>query len=157
MLSRATPLEQALNQRVLMLNSSAGNPAWRKLPDAAWGGPQLAGSPNLNVMRPDLVLEWSIELLKAGTDILETRSLGADAFTAAECGADQTQRREWSRAAVAIAREANAGQKFIAGAVGPSVDSLTVLARHSFEEHVAAFTEQVRDLWTAPATNVDIC
>jgi methionine synthase I (cobalamin-dependent) len=33
--------------------------------------------------------------------------------------------------------------------VGPSPDLLTILARHSVEEHVAAFTEQIRDLWTA--------
>ena len=107
------------------------------------------GSPNLNVTRPDLVLEWSIELLAAGADILETRSFGADAFAAAAYGADRSQRRVWTRAAVAIAQEANAGRKFIVGAVGPSPDLLTLLARHSFEEHVAAFTEQIRDLWTA--------
>ena len=94
MVSNATiPLEQALNQRVLMLNASTANPAWDGLPETAWGGPQFVGSPNLNVTRPDLVLEWSIELLAAGADILETRSFGADAFTAAAYGADRSQRR----------------------------------------------------------------
>ena len=78
---------------------------------------------------------------------LDTPSLGADAFTAAEYGVGQSRRREWTRAAVAIAREASAGQKFVIGAVGPSVDLLSYVARHSFEEHVEAFTEQIRDLW----------
>ena len=34
--------EQALNQGVLILHASAGNPAWRKLPDSVWGGAQFA-------------------------------------------------------------------------------------------------------------------
>ena len=145
----AIPLEQALDQRVLMLNASTANPAWDELPEAAWGGPEFMHSPSLNVTRPDLVLEWSIELLAAGTDILETRSLGADAFTGVEFGADPAQCRAWTRAAVAIAHEANTRHKYIVGAVGPSPDLLTLRARHTFEEHVAAFTEQILDLWTA--------
>jgi len=72
-----------------------------------------------------LVLEWSTELLKAGADILEAPSLGGDAFTAAEHSADRSRRREWTRAAVAIACEASAGQKFVIGAVGPSLDLLS--------------------------------
>jgi methionine synthase I (cobalamin-dependent) len=118
MASGAIPLEHALKQRILMLNASAGNPAWLELPEAAWGGPQFESSPNLNVTRPDLVLKWSIELLAAGADILETRSFGADAFSAAEYGADRSQRREWTLKAVAIAQEASAGPTFIVGAVG---------------------------------------
>jgi methionine synthase I (cobalamin-dependent) len=145
----AIPLEQALEQRVLMLNASTMNPAWHELPEAAWGGRQFMQTPSLNLTRPDLVLEWSIELLAAGTDILEAHSLGADAFTGAEVGADRAQCRAWTRAAVAIAHEANARQKYIIGAVGPSTDLLTVRARHTFEEHVAAFTEQILDLWAA--------
>jgi methionine synthase I (cobalamin-dependent) len=76
-------------------------------------------SPNLNVTRPDLVLEWSMELLKAGADVLETLSLGADPYTAAEYGADQSRRREWTRAAVAIAHQASGGQKVYRRRGGP--------------------------------------
>src|SRR5947209_7946020 len=99
-------LEQALKERVLVLNISPGNPAWTKLPDSEWGSPQLHGSPSLNVTRPDLVLQWSVELLRAGADVLETRSLGADAVTAERYGVDRSLLREWNRAAVAIARQA---------------------------------------------------
>jgi methionine synthase I (cobalamin-dependent) len=132
-------LEQAFRQGVLLMNASPTNPAWSNLPDA---------SLNLNVTRPDLVLEWSMELLKAGADVLETRSYGAEPFTAQEHGADRSLRREWNHAAVAIARQATAGKKYTVGAVY-SIATLTLLPRHKFEEHVAAFAEQVRDLWTA--------
>jgi methionine synthase I (cobalamin-dependent) len=146
---REFSLEQALNQRVLMLNASPANPAWTKLPAAAWGGTRFQGSPNLNVTCPDLVLEWNIELRNAGTDVLETRSLGADPFTAEEYGADRFLRDRWNRMAVSITCQAASGQNFMIGAVGQSPDLLSMEHRHSFEEHVAAFAEQIRDLWTA--------
>ncbi|MFN7926293.1 MAG: homocysteine S-methyltransferase family protein [Bryobacteraceae bacterium] len=133
------PLEEALAQRVLVLNATAANPAW----DAAF-------SPNLNLTHPGLVKDWSAELLRAGADILEANSYGADPFTAAEYGATESQRREWSRAAVSIAREANADhERYIAGVVGPSFDLLSLNARHSFHEHVEAFSEQIHELWAA--------
>jgi methionine synthase I (cobalamin-dependent) len=141
--------EQALNQRVLMLNASAANPAWSKLPDADWGGTRFRGSPNLNVTCTELVLEWNIELRNAGTDVLETRSCGADPFTAEEYGADRSVRNRWNRVAVSIARQAASEQNFIIGAVGQSPDLLSCQHRHSFEEHVVAFAEQIRDLWIA--------
>lgn len=141
-------LEQALRRSVLLLNASPANPAWSSLPDSAWGGPQFQGSPNLNVTRPDLVLEWSIQLLNAGADVLETASFAAEPFTAESYGADRSLRREWNRAAVAIAREATGGQKYIIGAVGTSALLKVLPPRHAFEEHVASFAEQVRDLWT---------
>jgi hypothetical protein len=142
-------LEQAFDQRVLMLNTRPANPAWNSLPDSAWGGVQFHGSPNLNVTRPDLVLEWSMKLLQAGSDILETTSAGAEPLTAQEYGADRHLRREWNRAAVAIALQASGAHTYIVGAIGPSIHLLSVLPRHSFEEQVAACAEQVRDLWTA--------
>jgi methionine synthase I (cobalamin-dependent) len=141
-------LEQALNQRVLMLNASPTNPAWSALPDSAWGGAPFHGSPNLNVTSPDLVLAWNVELLRAGADVLETYTHSAHPFTAGEYGADRSLCREWNSAAVAIARQATGGRKFVIGAVGASADMLSITRRHSFEEHVGAFAEQIRDLWT---------
>ena len=96
-------------------------------------------------------------MLAAGADILETYSFGADEFTAAEYGADASQRREWTRKAVTIAREATAGQGFIVSAVGPSTDSLSVIRGHSFDAHVAAFEEQIRDLWTTGVDAIPSC
>jgi methionine synthase I (cobalamin-dependent) len=142
-------LEQALNQQVLLLNASPGNPAWSAPPDSAWGGALFHGSPNLNVTRPDLVLAWSVELLRAGANVLETRTHGAHPFTAAEYGADRSLCQQWNNAAVAIARQATGGRKFVIGAVGASTDMLTVTHCHTFNEHVGAFAEQIRDLWTA--------
>src|SRR5262249_44386634 len=62
---------------------------------------------------------------------------------------DAFQRREWNRSAVSIAREAGGGEKYIVGAVGQVPDLLSIRARHTFEEHVAAISEQIRDLWAA--------
>jgi methionine synthase I (cobalamin-dependent) len=151
MCSRAEiPLGQALKQRVLVLNASPTNPAWSKLPGSAWGKPGFEGSPNLNVTCPELVLEWNIELLNAGSDVVETHSLGADPFTAEEFGADRSLRHNWNQTAVSITRQAVGGQKFMIGAVGQSPDLLSFQHhRHSAEEHVVAYAEQIRDLWTA--------
>src|SRR5712672_2330839 len=105
-------LEQALNERVLLLNTSPRDPAWSELPDSAWGGTRFVWSPNLNLTRPDLVQDWSTDLLRAGSDLLEANSYVADPFTDEEAYvANQSLRLEWNRAAVAIARSATGGQK----------------------------------------------
>src|SRR5258708_5402686 len=115
-------LEQALKQGVLLLNASPGNPAWSALPDSAWGGALFNGSPNLKVTRPDLVLARSVELLRAAADVLETSTHSAHPFTAAEYGADRSLCQQRNNAAVAIARQATGGRKFVIGAVGQSTD-----------------------------------
>jgi 5-methyltetrahydrofolate--homocysteine methyltransferase len=144
----AIPLEDALRLRVLLLNAAPQNPAWHRLPGSAWGGTQFEGSPNLNLTHPDLVTEWNIQMLDAGADALETLSFGAEPFTSECYGADRALRREWNRSAVALARQASGGEKYTLGAVGTS-EALAVLPRHTFEEQIEAFTEQIRDLLTA--------
>lgn len=46
-------------------------------------------------------------------------------------------------------RQAAGKDRYVLGAVGPSPHSLTIQRRYSFEGHVAAYAEQVRDLWRA--------
>jgi methionine synthase I (cobalamin-dependent) len=144
-----TSLAQALKERVLVLNTSAFNPAWKGLDPSAWGGIRFEGSPNLNITRRELVLQWQTELAKAGSDVLETFSHGADLITAQEYGADRDGCQRWNVASVSVTREAACGQRLVIGAVGQSTDLLSLNGRHSHSDHITAYAAQMRDLWTA--------
>ena len=91
------------------------------------------------------VLDWNQKLWAAGTDVLETITIGADPLTSK--GVEAATCREWNRAAVSIARKSTSRSgQFVAGAIAAGL-SLTVIPEYSFEQLVAASAEQVRDLW----------
>src|SRR3954453_22280312 len=74
----------------------------------------------LNVRAPDLIRELHRAYVKAGAEVLETNSFGANRIKLAQFGlAEQT--RELNRRAAQLAREAaNEGHDvLVAGAVGP--------------------------------------
>ncbi len=83
----------------------------------------------LNVTRPELVRRVHEDYLRAGAQILETNTFGANAMRLEKYGL-QSRVRELNLAAVNVAKEAAQGHAYIAGAIGPS----------------AAVTEQVEAL-----------
>jgi methionine synthase I (cobalamin-dependent) len=133
-----TPLEQALRERVLLLNTSTVDRTRQK-----------DFQPLLPLTHPEHVLDWSRQLVNAGSDIVEARTWDADALSAQEYPVDSDCLPDWNREAVRIAREAADGQKYVVGAVSQGLSLLTVMPRHSFDEHVGAVREQVRHLWQA--------
>src|ERR1700690_662973 len=73
----------------------------------------------LNVSRPELVLKVHEDYLRAGAQVIETNTFGANAMRLEKYGL-QARVRELNAAGVRIARAAAAGQAYVAGAIGPS-------------------------------------
>src|SRR5258708_26174843 len=73
----------------------------------------------LNVSRPELVTKVHQDYLKAGAQVLESNSFGANALRLEKFGL-KPRVRELNRAGVRVAREAAGGQAYVLGAMGPT-------------------------------------
>ncbi|HVZ76435.1 MAG TPA: bifunctional homocysteine S-methyltransferase/methylenetetrahydrofolate reductase [Gemmatimonadaceae bacterium] len=100
----------------------------------------------LNVRAPDLVRDIHRAYVRAGAEVLETNTFGANRFKLAQHGLE-AQVHEINAAAARIAREA-AGDRdvLVAGAVGPLGVRLEPFGPTSVDEARAAFREQMHGL-----------
>ncbi len=111
----------------------------------------------LNLSDPGLILSVHEEYLQAGAEILETNTFGANRFRLARHGlVDKVA--EINAAGVRIARQAvihlrekQAGEAWVAGALGPLGVRLEPLGKTGLEEARAAFAEQINALAQAGA------
>jgi homocysteine S-methyltransferase len=113
----------------------------------------------LNLSDPGMILSIHEEYLQAGADILETNTFGANRFRLARHGL-AGKVAEINAAGVRVAREAvahlrdkQAGEAWVAGAVGPLGVRLEPLGKTGLDEARAAFAEQIQVL---AASGVDL-
>ena len=99
----------------------------------------------LNVRAPDLVRDIHAQYVKAGADVIETNSFGANRAKLVQHGL-QDQVKELNRAAANVAREAAEGRALVAGAVGPLGVRLEPFGPTSKDEARAIFREQIEGL-----------
>jgi 5-methyltetrahydrofolate--homocysteine methyltransferase len=170
MTDRRSLLEQALTERILVLDGAMGTLIQgRKLEEADYRGTQfkdhalpLKGNNDLlSITRPDLIQELHELYLEAGSDIVETNSFSATRIAQADYGLQETA-REIARQSAVVARKAAdkytlltpEKPRFVAGAVGPTNVSLTMspdvndpgFRPVSFETLAAAYAEQISGL-----------
>ena len=99
----------------------------------------------LNVRAPDLVREVHAEYVRAGAEVLETNTFGANRMKLEQYGlADRV--RELNRAGAELARGAAGDRGLVAGAVGPLGARLEPLGPTSHDEARAVFREQMEGL-----------
>jgi len=99
----------------------------------------------LNVRDPDLVRDVHRAYVKAGAEVLETNSFGANRVKLAQYGLE-SQVFELNRRAAALARDAGGDHVLVAGAVGPLGVRLEPYGPTSRDEAREYFTEQMRGL-----------
>lgn len=102
----------------------------------------------LNVRAPDLVKKIHKAYVKAGAEIIETNSFGANRLKLVQYGLE-TQVREINRAAAALAREVadDAGRPvLVAGAVGPLGVRIEPFGPTSLDEARGYFREALQGL-----------
>ncbi|MEX2260417.1 MAG: bifunctional homocysteine S-methyltransferase/methylenetetrahydrofolate reductase [Bryobacteraceae bacterium] len=102
----------------------------------------------LNVSNADLVRDIHKDYVKAGAQILETNTFGANRMRLAAFGLTE-KLAAINQAGVRIAREAAQENAFVAGAIGPLGAHIEPLGPTSFTEARAIFREQADTLLDA--------
>src|SRR5829696_3785555 len=99
----------------------------------------------LNLRQPELVREIHREYVRAGAELIETNTFGANPIKLATCGlADETE--HINAVAAGLAREAAGERAAVAGAIGPLGIRIEPFGEMSVEEARVAFSRQVRGL-----------
>ena len=99
----------------------------------------------LNLTQPDLVGELHREYVRAGADVVETNTFGANAFKLANFGlAEKT--RTINLQGARVARHAARDAAWVAGAIGPLGVRIEPWGRTGVDEAEAAFAEQAEAL-----------
>src|SRR3989442_1968435 len=99
----------------------------------------------LNLNQPKLVQEIHAEYVRAGAEILETNTFGANPVKLSAWGlADQTE--AVNRTAAGLARAAAGGRASVTGAIGPLGIRIEPFGPTARDEAVAYFTRQARGL-----------
>src|SRR5436190_1183041 len=158
-------LERLLRERIVFLDGAMGTMIQTyKLGERQFRGERfkdwtrdLKGlSDLLNITQPQIIEEVHRKYLEAGADILETNTFNAQSISVADYGMENLA-YEIARAGALCARRAVDGfngKGFVAGAIGPTTKTSSIStdvnnpgARGTtFDELVAAYTEQVRGL-----------
>ena len=99
----------------------------------------------LNLSSPDMVRQIHLDYVKAGAEILETNTFGANRMRLAAFGLGE-KLKAINQAGVRLAREAGRDAVFVAGAMGPLGANIEPLGPTSFAEARSIFREQAECL-----------
>src|ERR1051325_3867381 len=152
-MERTRLLEEALAERILVLDGATGTAIQaHDLTAADFGGAHLEGcNENLVVTRPDVVLDIHRGYLEAGADIVETNTFGGTGIVLAEYGL-QDHVYKLNETAARLARQAASlastpsRPRFVAGSIGPTTKSISVVGGVTFDELIRAFHDQAEGL-----------
>jgi homocysteine S-methyltransferase len=130
---------EAIRSGVLVIDGAMGTQLYER------GVLYNACVEELNVSRPELVSKVHDDYVRAGAQVVETNTFGANALRL-EKYALQARVRELNAAGVKLAREAAAARAYVAGAIGPSGYFLGEASPEDIAKVKAAFAEQARAL-----------
>ena len=99
----------------------------------------------LNLREPELVKDVHRAYVRAGAELIETNTFGANRFKLAQFGLEERVREINARAAE-LAREAAGGRALVGGAIGPLGIRIEPYGPTSLDEARAAFREQAEGL-----------
>lgn len=137
--SRAREFREQLSNRVIVADGAMGTMLYSR------GVFINRCFDELNLSQPDLVRQIHQEYVKAGAEILETNTFGANRTRLAAFGVAE-KLGAINRAGVRLAREAAGEHVFVAGAMGPLGVRIEPLGPTSFAEARDIFREQAAAL-----------
>lgn len=137
-------LAQALKQGTMTVDGAMGTQLYER------GILYSACFEELNLSRPELVRRVHEDYVRAGAQIIETNTFGAQAMRL-EKHSLQGQVREINTAAVRVARAAADGRAYVVGAIGPSGYFLGEASPEDLEAVRRSVTEQAEALVEAGA------
>ena len=164
-------LQQLLEERILIIDGAMGTMIQRhQLQEADYRGDRFKDWPSdvkgnndlLSITQASIITDIHKQYLHAGADIIETNTFNAQVVSLADYGM-QALAYELNVAAAKCVRDAiqqykakhpDSNEKFIAGSIGPLNKTLSLspdvnnpgYRAVTFDEVVAAYTEQVRGL-----------
>jgi len=133
------PFLEAVRAGVLVVDGAMGTQLYER------GVLYSACFEELNLSRPELVAKVHEDYIRAGAQVIETNTFGANALRLEKYGL-QSRVRELNAAGVEVARAAAAGQAYVAGAIGPSGYFLGEASAADLTKVKAAFSAQARAL-----------
>ncbi|WP_342043919.1 methionine synthase [Bacillus sp. OTU530] len=144
------PIEQALEERILLLDGAMGT----MIQDADlnaddFGGEEYEGCNEYLVMtRPDVIVNIHKAYIEAGTDIIETNTFGATNIVLSDYNLQHLD-EELNVIAAKLAKQAveECGKEaYVAGAMGPTTKAISVTGGVTFDELIEAYHRQARGL-----------
>ncbi|MCA9586905.1 MAG: bifunctional homocysteine S-methyltransferase/methylenetetrahydrofolate reductase [Myxococcales bacterium] len=132
-------LLEALQAGVLVVDGAMGTQLYER------GVLFSACFEELNLSRPELVRKVHEDYIRAGADVIETNTFGANAMRLDKHGLSGKV-REINEAAVRVARAAAAERAFVVGAIGPSGYFLGEASEGDMAKVGAALREQAEAL-----------
>ena len=130
------PFLERIDKRPVVCDGAMGTMLYAK------GIPLSRCYDELNAAMPQLVKEVHLAYVKAGAEVIETNTFGANKFRLEKFGLGEKV-RELNLAGARLAREVAGDDLYVAGAVGPLGIRLEPLGLTSLEEARAAFREQI--------------
>jgi homocysteine S-methyltransferase len=140
--NRAQEFREQLSRRVLVSDGAMGTMLYSR------GVFINRCFDELNLSSPDLVRQIHQDYVKAGAEIVESNTFGANRMRLAGFGVAE-KLKPINQAGVRLAREAAREAAFVAGAVGPLGVRIEPLGPTSFAEARAVFREQIDALLEA--------
>lgn len=135
------------DKKILFLDGAMGTLLQKK-------GLKAGECPELwNIDKPENIIDVHLQYIKAGVDIINTNTFGANRIKLKEYKLEG-RLEEINRAAVLAAKQARkiSGKKvFISGSIGPTGEFLKPMGNLSFEEMFEVYSEQVKALAGAGA------
>ena len=140
--SRAAEFKEALHNRILVADGAMGTALYSR------GVFLKRCYDELNLSLPALIRDVHQDYVRAGAEIIETNTFGANRKRLAAFGFAEKM-RSINQAGVRIAREAARDLAFVAGSVGPLGVRLEPLGSTTFAEARELFREQFAALFEA--------